>query len=159
MKVLLESFDPDYIVRTNVSSFWNVPALRDYLRINGSADFYGGFPGLLGNRVSNPFGRRLYASGAGIVLARRTAEMLIKNHDALDKYLIDDLAIGKYFSRSKIRLTPMPRLDIPSQKSAQTSGSNLSEVFHFRCKSYYKGAHLMEREDIAIMRTLFTISM
>ena len=44
MRHLIATFQPDFIVRTNVSSYWNLDRLRSLLHSAPTANYYAGLP-------------------------------------------------------------------------------------------------------------------
>lgn len=94
----------DFIIRTNLSSFWNFQNLQNFLSslyINPYSYFYA-------SQVYNldhhnfPFGQ-----GACIILNNFTANFLQKSYHLLDNSLPDDIAIGQFFFKNNIPIFPL----------------------------------------------------
>ena len=155
VKFILESLDPDYIVRTNVSSYWNLSALRTFLASDGKKLEYGGFPGLLGNRITNFTSKKHYASGAGIILSRKAAAELLENMNQISTKHIDDLAIGHLAQRMSIPFTSLNRIDILDKVHLREMAlPDLMSNYHFRCKSFLPSLESSQRGDVKIMMEL-----
>ena len=150
IKYALEEYDPDLIIRTNVSSYWNLNCLRNIASQLPKSGFYGGVPGPIPRSVTKTVTTKSYASGAGIFMSSDIAEMLVSKHKELDLSLIDDLSIGHFMHSKKISLTPMERRDLNYPSDALSlSEDELNSTYHFRCKS---GTIL--RRDVKIMNAL-----
>ena len=150
LSYLLKHEDFDYVVRTNVSSYWNVPLVRKYLEENQTESLYAGVIGTVedGSKVIK------YASGAGIVMSKDIARTLVSNYSKLDFNLIDDVAIGKLAEELDIKLTALQRLDVGRILSLLKNQIKSQDFYHFRLKSefYYHG--LRFRKDIILMNLL-----
>jgi hypothetical protein len=94
----------DYIIRTNLSSYWNLQNLQKFLSsiyINPHDYFYA-------SQIINldhhnfPFGQ-----GACIILNSFTADFLQKSYHLLDLSLPDDIAIGQFFYNHNIKIFPL----------------------------------------------------
>ena len=150
LKYALEECNPDLIIRTNVSSYWNLKSLRNIAGQLPKSGFYGGVPGPIPRSVTKTITTKSYASGAGIFMSPDIAELLVSKHEELDLALIDDLSIGSFMHSRKISLTSMERRDLSYPGDALTlSEEELNSTYHFRCKS---GAIL--RDDVKIMNVL-----
>ena len=150
IKYALEEYDPDLIIRTNVSSYWNLSVLRKIVSQLPSTGFYGGVPGPLPRSITKTVTTKSYASGAGIFMSADIARLLVKQYKDLDLSLIDDLAIGHFMNVRKIPLIPMDRHDLDYPIDAlNLDEKELNCTYHFRCKS---GSIL--RRDVKIMNAL-----
>lgn len=155
MKYLMDSFNPDFIVRTNVSSYWNLANLKDYLSCIKPKEFYAGSPQKLFRGIKGKLNNVQYASGAGIILSRDLANHLIGSIDKLSVKYIDDIALGMEMNRISISLTPINRFDLLSPNSISTlNPSDLKNAFHFRCKSYDSEIDPLIRLDLDVMLLL-----
>lgn len=155
IKFVLDSSNPDFIIRTNVSSYWNLPTLRTFLTSDGEKLEYGGVPGLLGNRITNFISKKYYASGAGIILSNNTARRFLSNLDLIRTDLVDDLALGDLSCRLNIPLTPLNRFDITDVDVVRNCNPELlNSYFHYRCKSVEE-SESQNRGDLEIMKVLF----
>lgn len=124
----------DYVLRTNLSSFYYFPALMEFLEILPQKKCY------CARRI--PSGRDekgeiFFGSGAGIILSKDLAQMLVEaKSEILASNLHDDLAIGSFFHKNNIRLLPAQYIETPSLSSWLEIKENIPEwIFHFRCRN------------------------
>jgi len=92
----------DYVLRTNLSSFYIFPRLLEYLSSCQRTNFYCAFPG------------EGFGSGSGFLMSSDTAEMLVQNKEGLvnkSMSLNDDVVIGSFFSTQGVLLIPHQRID------------------------------------------------
>jgi hypothetical protein len=121
----LRNFEFDFLLRTNISSYIHKYNLMLWLANKPRENFYSGVVGEYGHGASSI----KFASGAGIFMSRDIVEKIVKQADLIDTSLIDDVAIGKLLSDTKI--TPAVRIDLHCEH--QNLNFDLSS-FHFRCK-------------------------
>lgn len=149
----LEALQPrlnefDYVVRTNLSSFYSYPRLLNFLQTLPSKKC---LCGVSMREVDKPYlklGEIPFISGAGIILSSDLAQLLAKNHHKLEKYkteLPDDVFIGLFFHRYGIPHNYAKRYDYFTYQTWQNSKNNIPEdAFHFRAKYSY---NLRTEED------------
>lgn len=144
----LEALEPrlnefDYVIRTNLSSFYPFGNLRKYLSTLPKEKAYAGISlyqprslGLPPDLDNVPF-----ISGAGIILSRDLAKMMIKDHKELDKYkdqMPDDVFIGLFYQRHNIRHIPAQRWDYPTYEGWVKYNHQIEDhAYHFRAKYSY----------------------
>lgn len=126
MEYCLKNFSFDYLVRTNLSSFWNYYEL---LKLNLSENnvvlaFIGECNGIK------------FPAGSGFIISRDIIKKCIQNYDKFDKTLPDDVAFGKYFIENDIPLTMGKRYNFLSNLK-EISDSELDEIlklnnYHYR---------------------------
>lgn len=118
----------DYILRTNLSSFYVFPRLLKFLESLPKTKCYCG--------VDNPEGPSI--SGAGIIFSPDVVELLVQNKDQLLNHTtLDDVAIGIFLNKNKITRSFAPRTDILSIDDWFNQKDGISEdVFHFRTKNH-----------------------
>jgi len=126
----------DFVVRTNLSSWYNWHALERFL---------GGLP--RGTRLAagfSPDGSHL--SGCNLILSARLARELASA--PLDASLIDDLAISRYlFSDPGVDLRGVARLDLVYGDAVEQHGAP-EHTFHVRLKHHDRAL------DVALFRAL-----
>jgi hypothetical protein len=130
----------DFIIRTNLSSFWNFNSMLRMLETLPKEKIYAGF---IGNHNGIPF-----ASGSGFILTADMCNLLIKHKDLLYSVnIIDDVDIGYTMRKLGIFITPRIRSDFFSDKMYKNYVFN-PNVFHYRikCNNRY--------EEIGIMNDL-----
>lgn len=133
----------DYILRTNLSSFYVFPRLLKFLETCPDHKFYGG------SVVFNTF-----CSGSGFLLSPDLAQMLVahKAHFLNNRSGEDDVLIGKFFTNHGISRSPHPRMDFACLNDWYTHKHNIpNNIFHFRIKNPYA---LRLSDDIIIHSSL-----
>ncbi len=120
----------DYVLRTNLSSFYVFPELLTFLKSAPRLGYYSALP------IIYDFGIN-FGSGAGFIMSPDVAKLLIKNKkDLFRSRDYDDLAIGKVFYRHGIELLPAPRVDLLSLKEWEAKKDLIPrDQFHFRVKN------------------------
>lgn len=152
---LLKNNQCDYIVRTNVSSYWNINALREFLTSNREKNYYSGSGVKLFRNIIGLLRHDMYASGAGIVMSADTANLFVKNFKKVPQNLIDDMAIGRLAFKLGIRHRDLPRIDLGKLSDVEKlSRYDLLTNFHYRCKSYTYNNGRPIRGDVEIMERL-----
>lgn len=102
----------DYIVRTNLSSFWNIPKLQEKIR-NTQIDNIMAYTGVH-NRIKFP-------TGAGFIMSQNMCQILIQYKNVLLKLpYIDDVAIGVLLQSINIPITPGIRYNIINDNDHKT---------------------------------------
>jgi hypothetical protein len=132
-----------HVVRTNLSSVWDFKALVSYLQTLPSSRVYGGML-CDGDGTMYP-----YASGAGILFTRDTAEALLAHRRlALSVGIIDDVDIGHTMRTLQIPLTAAPRMDFISLAHYEKTHDTIPPgTFHYRVKHQdYRGDRMEEPE-------------
>lgn len=155
MSHLIQNFQPDYIVRTNVSSYWNLPRLRSLLGEAPATNFYAGLPRKLYRGLYGRLNRARYATGAGLIVSADVAAKFVQHYKTFSTTFIDDMAFGLQARRLRLQLTPLNRLDLESYAANQAcSLEKLSAQYHVRCKSYLDPRDESQRDDVRIMRSI-----
>lgn len=155
MSHLIQSFQPDYIVRTNVSSYWNLDRLRNLLSAAPARNYYAGLPHRLYGGLYGRLNRAGYAAGAGFVVSADVAAKFVQHYKTFSTAFIDDMAFGLQAKRLRLKLTPLNRLDLQSFSAAQAcSLEKLSAHYHVRCKSYLNPRDESQRDDVKIMHSI-----
>lgn len=115
----------DYVLRTNLSTFYNFPKMLEFLKKLPVSNCYAGSP------------CDFFASGTGIIMSPDVAQMLVDSKAELfdNKSVEDDVVIGHFFRKKGVPVIHHDRLDILSladwQKVKNTIPSN---IFQFRVK-------------------------
>lgn len=122
---VLEAHDFDLILRTNASSYVDLPNLRTWAqRHHGAARFYAGHPGW--------FGELPFASGAGYVLSRDLVRLVVDRQGEWDHQLPDDIALADLLARHGVAPVHAPRIDYTSSRQVEKIDTS---QFLFRCKT------------------------
>jgi hypothetical protein len=127
----LEYFLPrkayDYVVRTNLSSVWDLKGLRSYLETAPRMQVYAG------QSIVHADTGITFASGAGIVMSLDVARTLLANQRSVGWVsMYDDVAIGK---ANGLPPTPLPRVDFVSLAHYDAHHDKIPPgTFHYRIK-------------------------
>lgn len=131
----------DYVLRTNLSSFYVFERLLDFLQYLPKEGCYCGVHSYLPEEWVPEFGRIDYVSGAGILLSSDLAEVLVHEKEdifAFSRELPDDVLFGYYFQNNSIPIRNIGRLDLPSLEHWNGIKDNIpGDIFHFRAKQHY----------------------
>lgn len=110
-----------HFLRTNNSSVWDFSTMLEFLKTRQGGDLYAG--------VIGTYGKFSFASGAGILMDRNTAKLVVENRKVLAYQYVDDVTLGEFlFSRKGIDIQKLARVDAPFEAEAMDYG------FHYRCK-------------------------
>lgn len=128
----LEEFD--YVLRTNLSSFYVFPRLLNFLTNSPKQRFYCGIHHSADNHKAG------WICGAGILMSTDLARMLVANkgrlfnlspEEAVDH--ADDVAIGDLFAQNGIKCRKGLFKEIYSEQDWMSVWNNFpTDVFHFR---------------------------
>jgi hypothetical protein len=155
MGYLSKTYSPDFIIRTNVSSYWNLVQLRKILSQLSSKDLYAGVTGPAYSGISGKFKSARYVSGAGMILSRDVVSRLIDIRDSIDLTLIDDLTIGRSLAKVGIKPTELGRIDVRHKSDIKAIDEDLFEkTYHFRCKSEHRFGGSSFRSDVSLMKSI-----
>jgi hypothetical protein len=126
-----QHFTFDYILRTNISSFYVFPLLKSHvLPTLPHSRCYAGVRGYDGT----PF-----ASGAGFFISPDIASLLVDRRSELSR-VIDDIAIGRFIHSHSIPVHPLSRYDFVHDKDINNDTEKLiiaaaHNTYHFRVKN------------------------
>jgi hypothetical protein len=128
LEFLLKREHYDFVIRTNLSSVWEIDKLTSWLAKNPKTGFYAGSAGYTQNIG--------FASGTGIVLSNDMAALLVKEKAVLyEMNSTDDVNIGKFMGSHKIKLTPFIKNDISSLAEFEKfKGGSNRFLFRLKCK-------------------------
>jgi hypothetical protein len=136
----------DFLLRTNLSSFYNLPPLIEYLDALEAHNIYAGK--ITTQYYQDDHGRQQsfsFCSGSGFLLSRDVCEKVIQRHQMVDKNLIDDVWIRLVLQ--DIPMLDMPRCDLIKMGRYCSNTLDFAEqqilrsveegVFHFRVKDCF----------------------
>lgn len=132
-----ENYEFDYIFRTNLSSYVDLPKLAEILESNNF-----NYDGVKGSHAGIQF-----ASGAGYVISKDLVSFVINNKDKWNHTLIDDLALGKIMNDNRI----FPDGTLTRQTITHVNEKIDTDQYHFRCKQ--KNRH----EDVILINRIHNI--
>jgi hypothetical protein len=142
MQSRLDEFD--YVLRTNLSSFYPYENLLKYLTKLPRKNCYCGISLHIpksGGDLPPELETIPFISGAGIILSRDAAKMLIKDHQELEKYkgvMPDDVFIGLFYQKKKVPLISAKRWDYPTHAAWIEQSDKVEDyAYHFRAKYNY----------------------
>ena len=115
----------DYVIRTNLSSFYYFPRLLNFLASAPKSHYYSGW--IDGHWVS----------GAGIIMSCDLAKMLVLNKMTfLNNLGADDVEIADFFIKNQIYPIPSGRMDLTSLDRWLYYKDKIPEdIYHFRLKN------------------------
>lgn len=144
----------DYVIRTNISSFYYFPRLFEFLKRLPKEKCYAGF---WGEPYQGSFRDWWWICGAGIIFSPDVVELLVQNKSRLlNNDTIDDVAIARFLKKHKIRINQDP-LSLPMiVESIEEWEANKNHIpahtFHFRIKNHIP--ELRITDDVTIHRDL-----
>jgi hypothetical protein len=127
----------DLVFRTNCSSYVDLVNLSRY--VADHAESKGFYAGVVGRHDAVTF-----ASGSGYFLSRDLVETVVRERDAWNHALLDDVALGLVLAGIGLEPVAAPRVDC--MEPAEAADVDTSQ-FHFRCKTPSWG----RIDDIEIM--------
>lgn len=155
IRYLIANFSPDFIVRTNSSSYWNTQLLKEGAANWPKKNFYGGVTAPINGGFRGKLFRKKFVSGAGIIMSSDVAVKLCRAEERLRLDLIDDVSIGLYLNSIGIKPKELDRIDLKSLGDVnQLRPESIAKCFHFRCKSEITSKHGIKRLDTDIMHEL-----
>ncbi len=130
----INGFDFDYVLRTNLSSFYFFPLLLEFLKTLPKSGCYCARPGQLGHDGK---GEINFGSGAGFILSKDLAQMLVQaKSELLVSNEYDDVTIGAFFHSNNIGLIPAENIEFNSLDLWLDAKDRIPvDIFHFRCKN------------------------
>jgi len=146
-KYCLENTDCQYILRTNLSSFFDIPLFNAYIESIPTIGVYAGpfeyFPLTLPNGIS---GNLCFCSGAGYLISRDIALLALERQNDIPSNFLDDVWIA--ITLMDIRRLPWKRCDITNIEDtskntilniqSQILSAELEKSFHFRINNSKK---------------------
>lgn len=138
----LEEFD--YVLRTNISSFYVFPRLLTFAQTLPKEKCYCGYVGCCSI---------CFASGAGFMLSPDLVNILLERRDQIDFNTIDDVSLGCFFDKLHIPITSASRCDFLSLQSWLNGKDRIPLTsFHFRTK--HVNPRLRETEEVYVQTAL-----
>ncbi len=144
MEAILPRLDEfDYVLRTNLSSFYYFPKLLEFLKTAPQTNFYCGV---------DYYG--WFASGAGFILSPDLVKLLVENksHFLDNMASFDDVLIGHFLRPRGVPIVPADRVDLTSIERWNSHDKNFADHFHFRVKNDHY--HLRITDEVFIQREL-----
>jgi hypothetical protein len=95
LKYINANFNYKYVIRTNLSSFWNFENLQEYLNQRQHGKYLMGWLVNNKNDCENPF-----ISGTGIIIPNNLVPLIFKHTKT--KYCMDDIEISEFYRSQQI---------------------------------------------------------
>ncbi len=151
-----KNIDYDFIFRTNTSSFVNKVQLENYISSNliQKEYVYCGIPLIRDYKESQK--KINFLSGAGIILNKKTIQLILKNREYWDHNEWEDVALGKLLEENNITFLTGRRQDIKNNFY-----NNLIDNtnYHFRCRldNHYGYPRFLESFVLADMHKILNL--
>lgn len=152
----LRNFTFQYILRTNISSFFVFPLVRQLVLPSlPRTGCYAGVQGYDGG----PF-----ASGAGFYISPDIAHLLIERRTSLSITLCDDLAIGRFLQTQGISVYPLRRFDFIHERNTNSDTERLADAashttYHFRINNTYDRIYFDSHYIRLLLQTYYGLSL
>lgn len=131
IKLINTKYNPDYIFRTNISSYIHSSQFLYFIKKIPINKFYSGVIGSHSNKKQNE--RIKFCSGSGYFISKDLINLCLEKKESWDHSLPDDVAISKIFLQAGISPSPQKRFDFPHLNDI--ININIPDnIFHFRCK-------------------------
>ena len=102
-KWIVETYNPDFIVRTNVSTYFDLAKMQKFLaRMQRHRVDLMGYPEVTGRDYYFIKEHFRFMSGAGIVMSRKAAKMMLSLDSKSYTGIPDDVSISHFFSTYEI---------------------------------------------------------
>ena len=88
--------------------------------------------GIIGYHKGQPF-----ISGAGMLLSKYVCDLLTSNKHILNYSIIDDVSIGSFLLKNKIKMDTLTRFEVYNYENTidLLDRKSIENYYHFRCKS------------------------
>lgn len=130
----------DYVVRTNLSSFYVFPRLLAFIDTLPEKNCYAGRLLVPSNDIPAEFMRIPFGWGAGFIMSRDVVEEMVKNKEELfsrSSEAPDDVLIGLFCHRRNIPIIVTTCYAFPTYEAWCEGKDNIPEgAFHFRAKGH-----------------------
>lgn len=169
----LESFLPrldefDFIIRTNLSSFYIFPRLLNCLKTLPTTRCYGGQIMHFRPEWNRGKDYKRFVSGAGIIMSSDIARMMVEEKDVIlekSQTLADDEIMGHFVESKNIPFISIQRKDFASRLAWYQGKNAIGERdFHFRAKPHFYQRDIKEnyQDEIFInaklLKTFYPLS-
>lgn len=91
----LKNLDFKFILRTNLSSFFNIPLFKDYINSLSESSIYAGPKEMIGLTLPNGIsGNLFFCSGSGYLISKDLVNLIVEREPHCPHNLLDDVWIG-----------------------------------------------------------------
>jgi len=142
MKFCLQTYSFDYLIRTNLSSFWNLDELLNYSTTLPHSSCVSAMTVRYTEQqmIGSPYYNIVFPSGAGIIFSHDIIKLLCSSATELLMNLPDDVAIGKFLLDHSIPIIESRRLDLIENSGHVTQEfvqqQLIQKHFHYRVKGW-----------------------
>lgn len=126
IEYILKNEDFDYLIRTNMSSVWDLNKIYNLVLSNNFLA-----AGVIG------YENNKFISGAGLLLKKNICKILIQNKNDLNYNIIDDVSIGDFLINNNINFNSLARFEVflYENKLMSVNYNLIKNHYHYRCKS------------------------
>ena len=129
-----DNYDFDFLYETNTSSYIIPRKILELIDEESDGIVYAGHLGYPGAN---------FVSGSNRLLSAKALNLLIKKRRLWDTALLEDVAIGKLFSKLGILIQELPSLSLTNESEVMNlSKESIVENYHFRLKSDERGMRI-----------------
>jgi len=146
MRWALSNYEFDFLIRTNVSSYWDIGFTLDLLSKLPKYKLYAG------QRVFALGGELI--EGSGIIFSRDVVEKICEGIGQIDAKTMDDVAFGRFLAQQEIPLAHIPRLWVRTLFDAYNPNLEIIRPHTIRCKFERHLFGINIRRDVTLMKTL-----
>lgn len=152
MQYFLEKKKYTHVVRTNLSSVWDFPALLKFLETQERAGLY---CGLIGQTPADP--TFPFVSGAGIIMTEDVANLAIRLRNAAYAYnYADDVDIAFALRQANVYPSLGKRVDFLTREQYELYHNQIPEgTYHYRVKNI-GSLEDRERDESYVMNRIVT---
>ena len=136
----------DFLIRTNVSSYWNLDATLQLRERLPRSELYAG-------NVVKALDTE-FVAGDGIIFSRDVISTICQKTHLIDAGIIDDVAIGRLMNEIQIPFTHIPRRWVRTRFDVNHPDLQNGNMHHFRCKFERVFMGKTWRRDVTLMRAL-----
>lgn len=152
----LQHFTFDHILRTNISSFFVFPLLKEC--VLSTLPRIGCYAGVRGVDIV-PFG-----SGAGFIISPDIVNLLVLNRDKPPAHIPDDVAIGHFLQSLRIPITLLQRFNFTFDRDTLHDNEKIVEAtrlqtYHFRVKNEYERMRFDNHYMRLLLKTYYGIEL
>lgn len=143
LEYLLQKYEYDFVIRSNISTIIHIPKLIQYLNTIPTTGIYTSSQFLnlqwldpkAGIHNNSLFGT-IYASGISITFSNDTIKYLINNKEKLRHDIVDDVSIGLFFQKYNPTILKKGKQFISTElyTNTVTKNTNINDYIFFRNK-------------------------
>ncbi len=120
MEFCLNNFSFDYIIRTNISSFWNLYSL---INLYDTLPRQKLIQAIIGHHGC------VFPSGSGMIISRDIISLMVSNKEEFNMTINDDVSVGQFLQKYNITITAGLRYDYTSNNE-NISPSDIDKMLH-----------------------------